>query len=182
MGASSAASIRYAKALFGLAVESDQVANIGAELGRLVAASDDNRELAEVLERPLFPAAERRAVLRAVGDSLSLSPTITNFCQFLIDQRRTHELRAISQEYERLAQEAAGRLNGEVIAAAPLSEDQLNTLRSALARRTGREIDLEVRVDPTLLGGVVAKVGDLVFDGSLKSRLEQLRVDLSEGN
>lgn len=182
MAGSHGASVRYAKALFGLARETNQVTRAGDELGRLVEAMEQNRELRDVLERPLYPAADRRAVLRAVGDALGSSPLLTNFFQFLIDQRRTQDLSAICDEYARLAQEAAGRLSGEVVAAAPLSDDQLQTLRSALARRTGRDVDIEVRVDPTLLGGVVAKVGDLVFDGSLKSRLEQLRVDLSEGN
>jgi F-type H+-transporting ATPase subunit delta len=79
----------------------------------------------------------------------------------------------------RLAEEAAGRVRGEVVSATPLDPAQLDRIRSALARRLGRELDLAIRVDPALLGGLVARVGDLVFDGSLRTQLAQLRAQLT---
>lgn len=175
----SAAAERYARALFSLAKDASRVDAVGEELGALVEAMRQVPALRDVLVRPLHPAKERRAALRAVGQGLGLSPLVQNFCSFLIDQRRTRDVEAIHERYQRLAEEAAGRVRGEVSSAAPLASDQVERLRAALARRTGRAVDLELRVDPELLGGVVARVGDLVFDGSLRTQLAQLRASLT---
>lgn len=178
MASARTVSLRYAKALFSLAEAAGHVEAVAGELDRVLEVADNHAEFDQVLSRPLHPASERRAVLAAVGRELSLSPIVANFCQFLIDQRRSQELRTIREEYVRLAEEAAGRVRGEVVSAAPLSDAQLDALRRSLSARTGRSVDLDVRVDPELLGGVVARVGDLMFDGSLRSRLEGLRSDL----
>jgi F-type H+-transporting ATPase subunit delta len=175
----SAAAERYARALFSLARDQDRVDAVGQELATLVAAMREVPAFRDVLLRPLHPAKERRAALHAVGARLGFSPLLQNFGAFLIDQRRTRDLEAIADCYQRLAEEAAGRVRGEVVSAAPLEGAQLDRLRAALARRTGRSVDLEVRVDPALLGGVVARVGDLVFDGSLRTQLAQLRASLT---
>jgi len=177
--ASRAAAQRYAKALFGLAADLGQVDSVRDELGRLVDLTAQHAEFRDVLLRPLYPAAERRAVLEAVASRLQLSPLFANFCQFLIDQRRTQELEAVRGEFERLAEATAGRVHGEVASAAPLSDTQLSQLRTLLAERTGRSVELRTKVDSALLGGAIARVGDLVFDGSLRSRLNQLRADLT---
>ncbi|MEB2345280.1 MAG: ATP synthase F1 subunit delta [Deltaproteobacteria bacterium] len=175
----SAAAERYARALFGLARDQDRVDAVGQELATVIEAMRQVPALRDVLLRPLHPATERRAALRAVGERLGLSPLLQHFGSFLIDQRRTRDLEAIHDCYQRLAEEAAGRVRGELVSAAPLESAQLERLRAALAQRTGRSVDLEVRVDPALLGGVVARVGDLVFDGSLRTQLAQLRASLT---
>jgi F-type H+-transporting ATPase subunit delta len=173
------AAVRYAKALFGLAQDTGRVQAVRDELDGLLQAIERVPALADVFVRPLHPAAERRAALRRLAEPLGLSPLVANFCAYLIDQRRTRDLAAIRDEYGRLADEAAGRLLGEVATAAPLEPVQLERLRDALTRRMGRSVDLTVRVDPKLVGGVVARVGDLVFDGSLRSQLAQLRTQLT---
>jgi F-type H+-transporting ATPase subunit delta len=173
------AALRYAKALFALAQEAGAAETVRAELARLLGAIEAVPTLGDVLVHPIYPAAQRRAALRALTGPLGLSPLLGHFLSFLIDQRRTRDLAAIRDEYERLAEEAAGRVRGEVVSASPLAPEQLDRIRAALARRTGRELDLAVRVDPGLLGGLVARVGDLVFDGSLRSQLAQLRTQLT---
>ena len=172
---------RYAKALFGLASDEGRIEPVRQELDRLVDAMRESPPLREVLVRPLHPAPERRAALRAVAGRLSLSPLLLNFCSFLIDQRRTRDLEPIREQYALLAEEAAGRTRGEVVSAAPLAPAQLERLRAALSRRTGRSVDLSARVDPSLLGGVRAQVGDLVLDGSLRTQLDRLRASLTGG-
>ena len=178
---SGAAAKRYAKALFSLARDADSVESTGAELNALLKAVDDNAGLRDVLVRPVHPASERRAVLNEVGERLGLSATLRHFGSFVIDQRRTGDLDAIRDEYERLAEEASGRVRGEVVSAAPLSDTHLDRLRSALGRRTGRQVELDVRVDPSLIGGAIARVGGLVLDGSLRTQLQQLRTNLTGG-
>jgi F-type H+-transporting ATPase subunit delta len=130
--------------------------------------------LREALFRPLHPVAERRAVLRALCERLSLAAIVRNFFAYVIDQRRLVDFDAIRAEFEQLADTAAGRLKARVTAAAPLD--------GALAARTGRSVELDVSVDPSLIGGVVATVGNVVFDGSLRTQLYQLRDTLSRGN
>ena len=102
MASAKAAATRYAKALFGLAEDAGEVSQIADDIERLVELGEQNPEFADVLLRPLHPAEERRAVLRAIAEQLGLSTTFSNFCQFLIEQRRSHQLSAIRDEYQRL--------------------------------------------------------------------------------
>ena len=178
---SSAAARRYARALFSLASDEGAVASVRAELTRMSELLDESPELRNALFRPLHPLKERRAVLLALSARVENSPTVKNFLTFLIDQRRLVDFAGIRSEYERLADEAAGRMQAFVVAASELPEPQRERLRGALARRTGLEIDLVVKVDPDLIGGAIANVGGVVFDGSLRTQLSQLRDSLTKG-
>ncbi len=174
-----AAARRYARALFQLARDGDQVSAVSGELASLKRALDESSELQSVLLQPLHPASQRRAVLSAVAESMNASTLLRSFYSFLIDQRRLVDLDAIVEEYERLAAEQAGVTQAEIVSARPLSDAQRDRLTRALSQRTGQQLELEVSVDPDLLGGVVAKVGDLVFDGSLRTQLQQLKAGLA---
>lgn len=179
MGARGAsAARRYAKAVFGLAQEEGRVEQVQEELGTLQDLIRRHPALHEVLVRPLHPAPERRRVLEALAGQLGMSPLFQKFCAFLIDQRRMLDLPTIVSEYGRLADEAAGRTHAEVVSASPLEDKQLERLRRALSARTGRDVQLSLRVDPELIAGAVARVSGLVFDGSLKTQLAQLRARL----
>lgn len=177
--ARSAAARRYSKALFELAKEAGEVAQVGGELADIGDLLEGNPELHDVLFRPLHPVAQRRAVLDGVTRRLGASTAVQSFFSLLIDQRRLVDFPAIREEFERLASEAAGLRRAEVVSAGALQDDQLERLRRALSTRTGGEVEVSVRVDPSLLGGVIAKIGDLVFDGSLRTQLRQLRANLT---
>jgi F-type H+-transporting ATPase subunit delta len=177
-----AAARRYAGALFSLASDEDGVQSIRDQLVDMDRLFDDNPELQRRLFQPLHPVAERRSVLIGVCERGGLSRTVQNFFSYLIDQRRLVDFSGIRAEYERLADEAAGRVRAELRSASPLDEQQRERVTAALARRTGKQIDLAVHVDPTLLGGAIATVGGLVFDGSLKSQLALLRATLMKGS
>lgn len=178
---SAAAARRYARALFGLAQETDAVAAIREQLAGMAELFETQPELRDALFRPLHPVAERRSVVSAVGERVGLAPLVRNFLNFLIDQRRLVDFDTIRAEYEQLADTAAGRVTALVTAAAPLGAHQRERLQRALAARTGRQVELEVAVDPALIGGAVARVGNVVFDGSLRTQLSQLRDTLSRG-
>jgi F-type H+-transporting ATPase subunit delta len=178
---SGAVARRYARALFALAREERRVEELRRELDALVDLIESNAELGHAILRPLLPSAARRRVLRAVCERLGSSDTLRRFCSFLVDQRRVVELEGIRAAYATLADEAAGRMRARVISASPLSDDQRERLRRALAARTGQELELDLEVDASLLGGAVASVGSLVFDGSLRTQLEQLRASLMRG-
>jgi len=174
-----AASRRYARAIFQLAAEQGERDALLEEMRRLGGLLDENAELAAVLYRPLHPVAERRAAFEAVAGRLGLSGLARQFVTFLIQQRRMVAFPAVLAELERLADEAAGKVEAEVVSASALGDRQLERVRQALAERTGRDVRVAPRVDPALIGGIVARVGDLVFDGSIRTQLEQLRSNLT---
>ena len=176
----SAAARRYARALFGLAKEDSRTAEVRGELDTLADLFDANPELREALITPLYPAGERRSVLQAVAAAENLSTLITNFYSYLIDQRRLVDFSGIRDEYARLVDEDSGLVTAEVVSASPLDERKQARLQRALSERTGFEVRLEIEIDESLIGGAIAKVGDLVFDGSIRAQLDQLRGNLTK--
>ena len=177
---STAAARRYARALFQLAQEEQQTTQIRDQLDTLDALFEASPELKEALLTPLYPVGERRQVLRRVSEAEDFSGVMRNFYSYLIDQRRLVDFPGIREEYTRLVDEAAGLITADVISATSLDEAREDRLRRALSERTGFEVRLEVDVDPSLIGGAIAKVGDLVFDGSIRAQLDQLLVNLTK--
>ncbi len=173
------AAYRYAKALFGLAQDEHRQREVRAEIENLGSMFTNSRELRDALLTPLHPAEERKSALRAIAASASISPLVQNFVSYLIDQRRLIDLDGIVEAYGVFADESEGLVTAEVVSASPLDDRRKDRLRRALSERTGQEVRLEIKVDPALLGGAVAKVGDLVFDGSLRTQLGQLRNNLT---
>lgn len=180
--ARTAAARRYAKALFQIAREAGDIDSVRDELDKLEALVDEMPQLRDALFRPLHPVAQRRAALSAVAERLGTGAAVKNFYSFLIDQRRIVYFAQIREEFERLADEAEGRVPAQVVSARPLGDDECERLRRALNARTGRDVQLDVSVDESLVGGVVARVGDVVFDGSIRTHLEQLRSNLTKGH
>ena len=180
--ASSRAARRYARALFALAKEQRRAQETNAELDLLAELFDASPELRGALLTPLHPAKQRLAVLRAVAAREGLSKLITNFYSFLIDQRRLVDFPGIRDEFKRLVDQESGLMTAQIVSATPLDDRRRDRLRRALSERTGYEVKLDVSVDPDLIGGATAKVGDLIFDGSIRTQLEQLRANLTKGS
>jgi F-type H+-transporting ATPase subunit delta len=178
----SAAARRYARALFQIAREDRRVSDAGGELDTLAGLLDENNELREALLTPLYPANERKAVLSQVSESAGVSPAVRNFFCFLIDRRRLVDFYGIREEYQRLAEEEAGLVTATVTSAGPLDERRKDRLRRALSERTGQEVQLDVKVDPSLIGGAIAEVAGVVYDGSIRAQLGQLRSNLTKGS
>ena len=176
------AAYRYAKALFGLASDDHRHREVRNEIESLGSLFDESRELRDALLTPLHPAAERKSAIRAIAQRASLSPLVQNFLCYLIDQRRLIDFSEIIDAYGAFSDEAEGMVTAEVVAASPLDDRRKDRLRRALSERTGQEVKLEIVVDPKLIGGAIAKVGDLVFDGSLRTQLGQLRANLTKGS
>ena len=179
---SSTAAVRYAKALFALGKEAEELPSLRTEINDLIEVLEEHAELREALLTPLYPAEARKAVLLKVADRGGLSPLLRNFAAYLIDRRRLIDFSGIVGEFNRLVDEDEGLLTATVVSASPLDADREARLQRALSERTGREICLEVELDPNLIGGAIAKVGDLVIDGSLRTQLGQLRANLMKGS
>ncbi len=181
MAGSASAGRRYAKALFRIAQEDGSVDQTRQELADLAGLFDTHPELRDCLFRPLHPVAQRRGVVQSVASRLGSSETVKSFYSFLVDQRRLVDFPAIRSEFDRLADEAAGRTEARVVSANPLNDADRERITRALSARTGLQVGISVEVDPSLIGGLVAQVGDLVFDGSLRTQLQQLRANLTKG-
>jgi F-type H+-transporting ATPase subunit delta len=169
---------RYAKALFALGEESNQLDGLVAELTRAAEAYDASAELRGTLENPLVPHAAKVAILSDVAQRLSLGASAKNTLLLLSDRRRMRALPAIVRELRVLSDKKRGVLRAQVTSAKPLTPAYLDRLKVQLEKMTGKKVEIDLTEDPELLAGVVARIGDRVYDGSLRSRLREMRAQL----
>ncbi|HEY6886568.1 MAG TPA: ATP synthase F1 subunit delta [Solirubrobacter sp.] len=171
---------RYAKALFDLAVEQDKVEAWSQSLVSLKQAVEASEELRDVLVNPIYTRDQRRAIGAKLVVALKLDPEPANFLYLLGDRNRLGYLGAIVETFGALADEKLGRLRAAVTSATPLDTTAAQAIADKFARATRSQVILERSVDPALLGGVVARVGSLTYDGSIRTQLEDLRKTLKQ--
>ena len=176
----SAVGRRYAKALLDLAVEQKQEDRLGSELDALAASWETSSDLRVVFQSPNIDAASRAKVIDALAARMALSPTTRNAARLLADRSRFGHIREIARAYHALREERGGLVLAEVTSATTLPDAYFLELERTLGQVTGRKVRIVKRVDPSLIAGVVTKVGDKVFDGSVKNRLAELRASLSD--
>jgi F-type H+-transporting ATPase subunit delta len=151
------------------------------ELGGIAALMEKEDALGQAVCNPLYDAASRKRVLTAVVEQLKLSPVISSFLQLLLDKGRIGFLADINDQYQKYADELGGVARASVVSASPLSQDIVDSIKQALSKKTGKDVLLEMEEDPGLIGGIVTKIGDLVFDGSIKTQLLNMRESLKRG-
>ncbi len=166
---------RYARAVLDIGVAQGTYEQLGQEIDDLAALYSGSRDLAEALTNPVFGHAKRRAVLEAVLGRVGVAVVTRNFVLLLLDRERVAYLPAIARELRAMVDERAGRVRATLTSARPLPADHVAGVQAALEKVTGRKVALEKKEDPALLGGVVAKVGDVVYDGSVRTQLELMR-------
>ncbi len=171
---------RYAKAVFEIGQSSGNLDRMGADLRSLAAAMKQSAELQSALSNPAIRRADRRKVIDAVLQRIVVQPQTKNLVYLLLDGERVSAVPAISRELDHMIEAKAGRVGAEVVSAKPLDPSQLSQIKAALEKLSGKTVDVAHREDPTLLGGVVAKVGDRVYDGSLRTQLRTLRDELTK--
>jgi F-type H+-transporting ATPase subunit delta len=166
---------RYARALFSLAVEQDRVEAWALALGSARQVLSAHPELSDALSTPTHPREQRRALAAELAALLQLDPEPANLLALLADRNRFSHAEAIFDTFGQLADERLGRVRARVSSARPLPPDQLHRLVDKLATSTQREVIADPEVDPRTGGGVVAQVGNMVYDGSVRTQLESLR-------
>lgn len=166
---------RYARALFQIGVDRGSFERLGDELGQLAAVYQSSSELRQTLENPVFRPSDKRAILEKILPRVTSTPEVTRFVLLLLDRGRITALPAISRAYQELVDQHTGRVRAQVTSAQALAPADLDRVRRSLEKRTGKKVLVEAAVDPTLIGGVVARVGDLVLDGSVRTQLATLR-------
>ena len=174
----SAVARRYAQALVEIGVEQSSVAALVGDVKKLADAWAGSAELRAALENPLVPEAARLAIVKDVADRLGVSPTARNAAGLLAQRRRLSVLGDVASELARLSDERAGLVRVTVTSAGPLGEAARAKLQQQLEARTGKKVVLDVKQDPSLIAGLVARIGDLVIDGSARARLANLRDQL----
>ena len=171
---------RYAKALFELGNAQHNIDHVGADIRAIAAAMKESAELASVLSSPAIRRSERRKVVDALIERIGVRPVTKNFVELLLDHERFSALPGISRELDAMIEAKAGRVHAEITSAKPLDPAQLTQITAALEKLSGKKVTVDKREDPELLGGVVAKIGDVVYDGSLRNQLAQLRDQLTK--
>jgi F-type H+-transporting ATPase subunit delta len=165
---------RYGRAIFELAHEAGQLKPITDQLHALATVYAESPELQRVLEDPLVQQEQRDAILSDLSARLSLSPLALNAVRLLVLRRRVRALPEIARRLAGLADEKAGVLRATVTSAIPLSETYYQNLASELEKVTGKKILLERKQDPSLIAGVVTRIGDNTIDGSVRGHLAAL--------
>ena len=169
---------RYAKALFGLAVEAGRVEAWATSLLALQRVVDGSPDLQDVLSNPVYSREQRRAIVEKLGAALSLDAEPRNLLFLLGDRNRLAYLSAIVTTFRDFADQHLGRVRARVTSAVKLDDAAAQAIADKLTQATKAQVLLDRAVDPALLGGVVAQVGSLVYDGSVRTQLEDLRQQL----
>lgn len=169
---------RYAKALLDLAREQGALDATLKDVGALSEAWKVSEELREIVGNPVIPKPALKAAMDALMQKLGCSKLVRNTVSLLADKGRLGHLEDVLQALEQLAEAETGRVRVEVVSAKPLSEAYYARLVEKLQRVSDRKVVLVKKEDPSLIGGVVTRVGDQVFDGSLSNRLSELRETL----
>lgn len=173
---------RYARALLDVAAESNALDVVTTQLTGFVAAFEVNRELNDVLVNPAYSRAQRAAVVDAVMTaSGATNPLLANTLRLLTDRNRLPLLPDIARQFREMADERAGRVRGKVTSAVALGADVLKQMEQTFEKITQRDVVLESKVDPAVLGGVSAQVGSHLYDGTIRTQLESMRRGLKAG-
>jgi F-type H+-transporting ATPase subunit delta len=170
---------QYALALFDVAQKGRQTDRIGREIAEFAALVRSHEELAKTLSNTAIPVARKRAVIDDLVRSLpELGPEVSRLLAFLADRDRLMHLDAIAEAFKEKAMEASRVVRAELVTAAPIDEHARGHIAAALGRALGRDVTMTERVDGAIVGGFVARVGSVVFDGSIARHLERIREKL----
>lgn len=169
----------YATALIDAAADANAVEPVGADMKVLAAwLHSDAPALASALSSPVVSLSERTAVLAALLERLSVHPLVANLLKVANDKGRFDLIEAIAAAYADLADERAGRMRVHVQVAEALSDELHGEIRNALAASTGKDVQLDVDIRPELIGGLIARIGDRVYDTSVRTQLRQIKKTL----
>lgn len=173
------ASLQYATALADIALEQGAAEPVKKQLADFVAAHAESAELRSSLSSPAVERAAKHAVIEKLASRLGASRIVRNFLFVVTDHQRTHLLAEILQTFEEVVRQRQGVAEADVTSAAELTAGQKTQLQQTLERLTGKKIQARYSLDPALLGGAVVRIGDTIYDGSVRNRLNQMRARLT---
>jgi len=165
---------RYATALFGLARDEQQIDAVTRSLLHVEAAMTESADFKTLVTSPLIGRAEAGKTIRALIPALGVDPITAKFLGVLADNGRLAELKAVIKAVRKLAAGYRGETTAEVTSAHPLADDQVAKLKANLKARLGRDVTIDARVDPAILGGIIIRHGSQMIDASIRTKLNTL--------
>jgi len=166
---------RYARAIFSVGQEQEKFEEYNDVLAGVAELYVSIPEVVDALTNPLYPLDVRERVMTGMIDSMEVDSVMGNFLSLLVEKKRAEILPEIAEEYKIMVDEEKNISHGSVISAVELSEELQHNVQTTLEKLTGKKVELTTRVDPSIIGGIIAKVGDLVLDGSIKTQLAGLK-------
>ena len=171
---------RYATALFELAKEQKALEQVAVELNRFKEALDAFEDLTRLVKSPVFSAEEQAKALAAILEKLEIEGLTNNFLLLVAKNRRLFAAPEMIRAFRAMLSRERGETSASVTAATKLTETQITALKQALKAALGKDVMLEERVDPALIGGLVVKVGSRMVDTSLRTKLNSLKIAMKE--
>jgi len=171
---------RYATALFELTLEANAVEAVQADLDRFDALVAESTDLTRLVRSPVFSAEEQLQALSAVLDRTGISGLAANFLKLAASNRRLFAVRDMISAFRTLVAQHKGEVTAEVTVAEPLKDQHVDALRAALKSVTGKDVDLDIKIDPAILGGLVVKLGSRMVDSSLRTKLNGIKHAMKE--
>jgi len=168
----------YSEALFDVAVEAGKIEAFMDDLNGIVDSFNDYPEFFELFKTPQISIEEKKEIIENVFSG-KINDEVLNFLKIIMDKQRGREIEAITKSYEARVYKHKGIEKATVLSAVPLSDEQMKAIKDKLQALTGKSIEMTGKIDKTILGGVMVRIGDRVIDGSLKSRLDNVREDLA---
>ncbi|MGQ2908214.1 MAG: F0F1 ATP synthase subunit delta [Aliihoeflea sp.] len=176
----SGVSQRYARSLFELARDENSIAETEKELGRFAAMLKESADLQRLVTSPVFSAEDQFRAISAILDKAGIKGLVGNFLRVVAQNRRLFAVPGIIASFRQIAAEARGEVSADVISAHALDTAQEKELKAALKSVAGKDVTVNLSVDPSLLGGLVVKMGSRQIDTSLKTKLNSLKLALKE--
>ena len=171
---------RYASALFELAEEANQVRQVEKDLTALLGMLDRSPDMKRMVRSPVFSSGEQGRAIAAIAEKAGIAPLVVNFLKVLARNRRLFAVNEMIRTFLALAARQRGEVNAEVASAHPLNGEQLAALKESLRASAGKDVQLITKVDPTLLGGLIVKMGSRMIDSSLRTKLTSLKTAMKE--
>ncbi|MBS1841342.1 MAG: ATP synthase F1 subunit delta [Acidobacteria bacterium] len=173
------ASLQYANALADVALQQGAADAAQKQLSDFAGAYAESAELRNFLASPAVTVKEKHAVAEKIAARIGGSKILRNFLFLVIDHHRTHMLSEIADAFRTVIRERQGIAEAKVLSAVEMSEPQKKVLTQSLEKKTGKKIEARFAVDKELLGGIVVRIGDTVYDGSVRHRLDEMKAALA---
>lgn len=171
---------RYASALIDLAIEDKTQDEVSGQLAAFASIFEASG-LSKALQDPQLGADEKKALLEEVAGKLKLDALVKNFLLVLLKNKRVSEISPINDLFQVLLDERSGRVKAEVTLPGEVDKKEIEDLRKGLEASTGKKVTVHVTVDPSMIGGVVTRVGSIVYDGSIRTQLENIKNSIMRG-
>ena len=169
---------KYARAFLEIGLQEGNYDALGKELETLADLLKKNRELSAVLFSSIYPTAIRKSITRAVVEPFGFSQSTMDFIALLIDRERIDHFFEVAKSYESLCDSVANRVRATLVTAGDISFELVGAIKNQLESSTGKEVILSVKENRSLIGGVTAKIGNVVYDGSLRTQFLKIKENL----